>query len=331
MTSKSKGNKGIKIFSGDSNRELAKSIAETLNMDLAISEVGKFSDGESSIRIGEMVRGIDCYIIQSTSYPVNDTLMETLIMIDALRRASAGSITAVMPYYGYARQDRKARARDPITARLVADLLQTAGCDRVLTMDLHCAQIQGFFTIPVDHMLGNPILIEYYRKKFRDDNDGLTVVAPDIGSVKRTRAFAESMDVPMAIIDKRRPEANVSEVMHIIGDVKGKRCILVDDMVDTAGTLCNAATALEKHGAIEVYACCTHPVLSGPAIERIGKSPIIELVVLDTIHLPEEKRHEKIKQLSVASILADAIHRIHTHQSVSKLFNITKDNSWKHI
>jgi len=329
MTSEIKKNVGIKIFSGDSNRALAISIAKELGVELALSEVGKFSDGESSIRIGEMVRGIDCYIIQSTSYPVNDTLMETLIMIDALKRASAGSVTAVIPYYGYARQDRKARARDPITARLVADLLQTAGCDRVLTMDLHCAQIQGFFTIPVDHMLGNPLLVNYYREKFKDNKKNLTVIAPDIGSVKRTREFAESMDVPMAIIDKRRPEANVSEVMHIIGEVKDRECILVDDMIDTAGTICNAAHALEKHGAIKVYACCTHPVLSGPAIERISKSAIEELVVLDTIHLPKEKEHKKIKQLSVASILADAIYRIHTHQSVSKLFAIIGDEEWQ--
>lgn len=320
MTSTIRNNDGIKVFSGGSNDDLARNIAKSLGTELSVAEVGKFSDGETFVKVGEIVRGIDCYIIQSTSQPVNDTLMETLIMIDALRRASAGSITAVMPYYGYARQDRKARARDPITARLVADMLQTAGCDRVVTMDLHCAQIQGFFTIPVDHMLGNPLLVKYYSEKFNDDKEDLCVVSPDIGSVKRSRGFAESLDIPMAIIDKRRPEANVSEVMHIIGDVQGKRCILVDDMIDTAGTICNAANALREHGATDVYACCTHPVLSGPAIERIGKSAITELVVLDTIELPDSKRHEKIKQLSVADILADAISRIHNNESVSKLF-----------
>lgn len=320
MTSSIKNNEGIKVFSGGSNEELARNIAKSLGTELSLAEVGKFSDGESFVKIGEMVRGVDCYIIQSTSHPVNDTLMETLIMIDALRRASAGRITAVMPYYGYARQDRKTRARDPITARLVADMLQTAGCERVLSMDFHCTQIQGFFTIPVDHMLGNPLLVKYYKEKFEGNKDDIIVVAPDIGSVKRSRGFAETLDVPIAIIDKRRPEANVSEVMHIIGDVKGKRCILVDDMIDTAGTICNAANALGERGAAEVFACCTHPVLSGPAIERIGKSAITELVVLDTIALPLEKQHEKIKQLSVADILADAIFRIHNNKSVSKLF-----------
>ena len=320
MTGSIKNSDGIKIFSGGSHDALAKSIAKSLGTELSLSEVGKFSDGESYVKIGEMVRGVDCYIVQPTSYPVNDTLMETLIMIDALKRASAGRITAVMPYYGYARQDRKARARDPITARLVADMLQTAGCDRVLTMDLHCAQIQGFFTIPVDHMLGNPLLVKYYQEKFKDDKENLVVVSPDIGSVKRSRGFAESLDIPIAIIDKRRPEANVSEVMHIIGDIEGKRCIIVDDMIDTAGTICNAANALKEKGATEIYACCTHPVLSGPAIERIDKSAITELLVLDTLELPESKRLPKISQLSVADILADAISRIHHNESVSKLF-----------
>ncbi len=320
MTGSIKNNDGIKVFSGGANHDLAHSIAKSLGTELSVAEVGKFSDGESFVKIGEMVRGVDCYIIQPTSFPANDTLMETLIMIDALRRASAGRITAVMPYYGYARQDRKARARDPITARLVADMLQVAGCNRVLTMDLHCAQIQGFFTIPVDHMIGNPLLVKYYQEKFMDDKDNLVVVSPDIGSVKRSRGFAETLDVPIAIIDKRRPEANVSEVMHIIGDVEGKRCIIVDDMIDTAGTICNAANALREHGATEVFACCTHPVLSGPAIERIDKSAINELVVLDTIVLDEDKKIEKIKQLSVADILADAISRIHHNESVSKLF-----------
>ncbi len=313
-------NVGFKIFSGSANDELAEKIAKELGTTLAKSEVGKFSDGETYVRIGEMVRGIDCFIIQPTSQPVNDTLMELLIMIDALKRASAGRITAVIPYYGYARQDRKARARDPITARVVADILEKTGCHRILTMDLHCAQIQGFFTIPVDHMIGNPLLIKYYEEKFKNDKENLIVVAPDIGSVKRSRGFAQMLDIPMAIIDKRRPEANVSEVMNIIGDVKGKRCIIVDDMIDTAGTICNAANALREEGATNVFACCTHPVLSGPAIERIEKSAITELVVMDTLYLPEEKKIDKIKQLTVAKLLAGAIDRIHTNKSVSKLF-----------
>ncbi len=320
MMSFIKNSDGIKVFSGGANEDLAKAIAKSLGTELALSEVGKFSDGETFVKIGEMVRGVDCFIIQPTSYPVNDTLMETLIMIDALRRASAGRITAVIPYYGYARQDRKARARDPITARLVADMLQTAGCDRVLTMDLHCAQIQGFFTIPVDHMLANPLLVKYYSEKFLDDKEDLVVVSPDIGSVKRSRGFAGQLDVPLAIIDKRRPEDNVSEVMHIIGDIEGKRCIILDDMIDTAGTVCNAANALREKGATEIFAACTHPVLSGPAIERINKSAITELVVMDTLELPKSKCINKIKQLSVADIFADAISRIHHNESVSLLF-----------
>lgn len=321
MTYKIGNIEDIKIFTGNANPELAKSIAEELGLSLSKSKVGQFSDGETYVKINETVRGRDCFIIQPTSYPVNDNLMELLIMIDALRRASAGRITAVMPYYGYARQDRKARARDPISARMIADLLQSAGANRGLTMDLHCAQIQGFFSIPVDHMLGSPLLIDYYKNKFDGQMDDVAMVSPDVGSVKRTRVFAEKLDIPMAIIDKRRPEANVSEVMHIIGDFKGKKVILVDDMIDTAGTICNAANALKEQGAKEVYACCTHPVLSGPAIERIEKSHIEELVVLDTIALPEEKKIDKIKQLSVANILADAIHRIHSNVSVSKLFD----------
>lgn len=322
MTSTIKVNDGIKIFSCNANRELAENIAASLGLELSKSEVGQFSDGETYVKIGEMVRGVDCFVIQPTSSPVNDNLMELLITIDALRRASAGRITAVIPYYGYARQDRKARARDPISARLVADLIQSAGADRVLTMDLHCAQIQGFFTIPVDHMIGNPLLIKYYMDKFKGEKDSLCIVSPDIGSVKRTRSFAEKLDVPMAIIDKRRPEDNVSEVMHIIGNVQDKKVILVDDMIDTAGTICNAANALKEHGATNVYACCTHPVLSGPAIERIEKSAIEELVVLDTIALEDYKKINKIKQLTVSTIFAEAIYRIHNNQSVSKLFDI---------
>lgn len=313
-------NNGIKIFSCNAHQDLALAIASELNSTLGDSEVGKFSDGEVFVKINETVRGRDVFVVQPTSTPVNDHLMELLIMIDAFKRASAGRITAVIPYYGYARQDRKTRARDPISAKLVADLIETAGADRVLTMDFHCAQIQGFFNIPVDHLLGNPIVARYYQDKFAGCIEDITVVSPDLGSVGRTRAFAEKLEVPLAIIDKRRPKANVSEIMNIIGDIKGQKVVLVDDMIDTAGTICNAANALRERGATDVYACCTHPVLSGPAIERIENSAITELVVLNTINLPEEKQISKIKQLSVAPIFADAIKRIHDDQPVSTLF-----------
>ena len=311
----------IKIFSGNANRSLAEKIAHYLGMELSAAEVGQFSDGETFIKIGEMVRGVDCFIINSTSYPVNDHLMELLIMIDALHRASAGRITAVMPYYGYARQDRKARARDPISARLVADLLQAAGADRVLTMDLHSSQIQGFFSIPMDHMYARPLLAEYYSKKIQGRENEYVMVSPDVGSVKRTRALATELNVPIAIIDKRRPEPNVSEVMNIIGEVKDKNVIIVDDMIDTAGTIVNAAQALKDQGAKRVLACCTHPVLSGQAIERIQNSVIEELLALDTIELPEEKRVPKIRQLTAAEVLGNAILNIHDNRSVSQLFN----------
>ena len=311
----------IKIFSGNANRSLAEKIAHYLGMELSAAEVGQFSDGETFIKIGEMVRGVDCFIINSTSYPVNDHLMELLIMIDALHRASAGRITAVMPYYGYARQDRKARARDPISARLVADLLQAAGSDRVLTMDLHSSQIQGFFSIPMDHMYARPLLAEYYSKKIQGRENEYVMVSPDVGSVKRTRALATELNVPIAIIDKRRPEPNVSEVMNIIGEVKDKNVIIVDDMIDTAGTIVNAAQALKDQGAKRVLACCTHPVLSGQAIERIQNSVIEELLALDTIELPEEKRIPKIRQLTAAEVLGNAILNIHDNRSVSQLFN----------
>ena len=311
----------IKIFSGNANRSLAEKIAHYLGMELSAAEVGQFSDGETFIKIGEMVRGVDCFIINSTSYPVNDHLMELLIMIDALHRASAGRITAVMPYYGYARQDRKARARDPISARLVADLLQAAGADRVLTMDLHSSQIQGFFSIPMDHMYARPLLAEYYSKKIQGRENEYVMVSPDVGSVKRTRALATELNVPIAIIDKRRPEPNVSEVMNIIGEVKDKNVIIVDDMIDTAGTIVNAAQALKDQGAKRVLACCTHPVLSGQAIERIQNSAIEELLALDTIELPEEKRIPKIRQLTAAEVLGNAILNIHDNRSVSQLFN----------
>ena len=284
------------------------------------SAVGTFSDGEISVNISETVRGTDVFVIQSTNAPVNDNLMELLIMIDAFKRASAGRITAVIPYYGYARQDRKAKARDPITAKLVADLLTAAGTNRVLTMDLHASQIQGYFDIPVDHLLGTPILAKYYIEKgFRED-DEVVVVSPDLGSVTRARKFADKLHAPIAIIDKRRPRANVSEIMNVIGDVKDRKVILVDDLIDTAGTITNGADALIKLGAKEVYACCTHAVLSGPAIKRLQESKVKELVTLNTINLTEDKILDKFKILSVAPVFAEAIKRIYEDISVSKLF-----------
>lgn len=312
--------KNIKIFAANSNPDLAAKIAERLELPVGKSSVSSFSDGEISVNIYETVRGSDVFVVQSTSEPVNDHLMELLIMIDAFRRASAGRITAVIPYMGYARQDRKAKARDPISAKLVADLIATAGADRVLTMDLHAAQIQGFFNIPVDHLLGVPILAPYYAKLFGRDRDDVVVVSPDLGSVTRARNFAQRLNVPLAIIDKRRPKANVSEVMNIIGDVRDKTVILVDDMIDTAGTITHGAQALVDYGARDVYACCTHGVLSGPAIERIEASPIKELLILDTISLPQEKRIDKIKLMSVAPVFAEAIERIYEDLSVSTLF-----------
>ncbi|OOO00749.1 MAG: ribose-phosphate pyrophosphokinase [Epulopiscium sp. Nele67-Bin004] len=310
----------IKVFTGNAHPQLAIETARELGISLGKSEVTKFSDGETSVKIDEKVRGTDVFIMQSTSTPVNEHIMELLIMIDAMKRASAGRITAVLPYYGYARQDRKTRARDPISSKLVADLLQTAGADRVLTMDLHCAQIQGFFNIPVDHLVGMPLLNKYYMDKFEGDLDNIVAVSPDLGSVGRVRGFATRLDIPLAIIDKRRPAANVSEIMNIIGDINNKKVILIDDMIDTAGTLCNAAAALKERGATEVFACCTHGILSGPALERIEASPIEELVILDTIAIPEHKKIAKIKEIKVAPIFADAIRRIHEDLSVSKLF-----------
>ncbi len=313
--------RNIKIFTGSSYPELANDIAERLGLKIGESQVGTFSDGEISVNIGETVRGLDIFVVQPTSAPVNYNLMELLIMIDAFKRASAGRITAVIPYYGYARQDRKAKARDPITAKLVADLITAAGADRVLTMDLHAAQIQGYFNIPVDNLMGAPILSDYFVEKGFKDCEDVVVVSPDLGSVSRARKFADRLNAPIAIIDKRRPKANVAEVMNIIGDVKGKRVILIDDMIDTAGTICNGASALVERGATEVYACCSHAVLSGPAIERLENSVIKELVMLDTIHLSKEKHIDKIKILSIAPIFAEAIKRIYEEVSVSKLFD----------
>lgn len=311
--------KDIKIFAGSSNRQLAEEIAEKIGLPIGKAVVNQFSDGECQINIGEVVRGSDVFIVQSTCPPVNDHIIQLLIMIDALKRASAGRITAVIPYFGYARQDRKARARDPISAKLIANLITIAGADRVLTMDFHVPQLQGFFDIPVDHLLGVPLLAQYYKEKFGDMHD-FTAVSPDIGSVGRSRKFAERLDIPIAIIDKRRPKANVCEIMNIIGDVRDKRVILIDDLVDTGGTLVNAAKALQDMGAREVYACCTHAVLSGPAIERISNSNLVEMVMLNTIPLPEGKEIPRIKVLSVAAIFAEAIERIYGDMSISTLF-----------
>ncbi len=313
-------NENVKIFACNANVPLAKAITEKLGLSLGNAEVGQFKDGEISMKIDETVRGVDVYIIQPTSSPVNDNLMELLIMVDAIKRASAARITAVIPYYGYARQDRKTRSRDPISAKLVGNMITCAGADRVLTMDLHCTQIQGFFDIPVDNLMGSPILTKYYIDKYGANLDNVVAVSPDLGSVARTRKFAETLNIPLAIIDKRRQQANESEVMNIIGDIKGKKVILIDDMIDTAGTITHAADALTEAGAIVVDACCTHPVLSGPAIERIEASSIRELLVLDTIILPKEKQIDKIKVVSVADLFADAINCIHNEKAISKLF-----------
>lgn len=312
--------KGIKIFAGNSHPKLAREIADILGAPVGNSRVGTFSDGEISVDINETVRGADIFVIQSTNAPVNDNLMELLIMIDAFKRASAGRITAVMPYYGYARQDRKAKARDPITAKLVADIITTAGADRVLTMDLHASQIQGYFNIPVDHLLGAPILSRYFINRGFGEREDVVVVSPDLGSVTRARKFADKLHAPIAIIDKRRPKANVSEIMNVIGDISDKTVILIDDVIDTAGTICNGANALRDMGAKEVYACCTHSVLSGPAIERIEASAIKELIALNTIDLPDSIKLDKLKVLSVAPVFADAIKRIYEDMPVSKLF-----------
>jgi ribose-phosphate pyrophosphokinase len=299
---------------------LAAKIAEELELPLGKSEVKRFSDGEIAVGIKETVRGSAVFVVQSTSEPVNDNLMELLIMIDAFKRASAGSITAVMPYYGYARQDRKAKARDPISAKLVANLIVAAGANRMLTMDLHSPQIQGFFDIPLDHLQGVPIICGYYKEMF--DTDSLVCVSPDVGSVTRARSMSEKIGTSLAIVDKRRPKANASEVMNIIGDVRGKNVLIVDDMVDTAGTLCNAAQALlEVGGAKSVHACATHGVLSGAAIERIEKSCIEELVLLNTIDIPEEKLIDKIKVLDTSKLFGQTIRRIFDNRPVSPLFS----------
>ena len=312
--------KDIKIFSAGASRNMADEICGCLGLRLGGCAVGTFSDGETSVSLLESVRGSSCFIIQSTCAPVNDNLMELLIMIDAMKRASAGCITAVVPYFGYARQDRKAKARDPISAKLVADLISTAGADRVVSMDLHASQIQGFFNIPVDHLLGAPLLAAYMKERIGSSGDEYVVVSPDLGSVTRSRNFAERIGCPLAIIDKRRPSANVSEVMNLIGEVEGKRVILVDDMIDTAGTLCNAAKAVMAHGARSVTACASHGVLSGPALERLEESPIEEIVLLNTIDLARDTRLPQLLPRPAAPVFAEAISRINEDKPVSPLF-----------
>ena len=314
----------IKVFCGNANKEMAENICKSLGISLGKSTVRTFADGEASVSLEETVRGADVFLVQSSCKPVNDHLMELLVMIDACRRASAGRITAVMPYFGYARQDRKAKSRDPISAKLVANMLTAAGADRILTMDLHAAQILGFFDIPLDHLLGNPTFVKYYLDKFSEDkfnHDDFIVVSPDVGSVGRARAFASKVHMGLAIVDKRRQKANECEVMNIIGDVKGKTCILYDDMVDTAGSLCNAAKALvEVGGATAVYACATHGVLSGPAYDRLEASPIQEMVFLNTIPQVNNTPSGKIKFLDVSDVFARAISHIHGATSIADLF-----------
>lgn len=310
--------KMLKIFTGNANPSLAQAIADELGVSVGEAVVGRFRDGEIHLRIHETVRGVEVFVVQPTSSPVDQNLMELLVMIDALKRASAKEVAAVIPYYGYARQDRKTQSRDPIAAKLVANLIQAAGADRVLTMDLHAGQIQGFFDIPVDNLKALPILAKYFADK-RLPNP--VVVAPDVGGVARARELAERLNCGLAIVDKRRPEPNVSEVMHVIGNVAGKTAILVDDIIDTGGTIVHAAEALLAQGALNVYACASHPVFSPPAVKRLAESPIVEVIVTNSIPLPPERRHEKIRILSVAPLFAQAIRRIFTEQSVSVLFD----------
>ena len=313
--------KEIKIFSANANRPLAEAICQKLGIPMGDSVVKTFADGEVSVSINETVRGCDVFVIQSTCKPVNDSLMELLILVDALRRASAARITAVMPYFGYARQDRKAKARDPISAKLVANLITVAGADRVLTMDLHASQIQGFFDIPVDNLLGNPVFVKYYLNKFDEaSREQMVVVSPDVGSVARARAFAQKMGMGLAIVDKRRQKANSCEVMNIIGDVAGRDCILFDDMIDTAGSLCNACAAIREAGAKKIYGCASHGVFSNPALERIESSCFEEVRGLDTIPMPAGYNGTKIAQLTVADMFAEAITRIDEETSISTLF-----------
>lgn len=305
------------VFSGNANIPLAQEICKYLEIPLGELEVGHFMDGEITVKINQSVRGKEVYLVQPTSTPVNEHLMEALILIDAFKRASAYKVNVLMPYYGYARQDRKTRGREPITAKLVADLLTTAGADRIVTVDLHAGQIQGYFNIPVDHFSAADILADYFRPII---DDSFTVVSPDLGGVTRSRSFANLLRLPIAIIEKRRPKPNVSEVMNIIGEIKGKNCILIDDIIDTAGTITNAANSLRDYGAKKIYICATHAVLSGDAIQRIQDSVVEKCVITDTIRVPEEKLIDKIEVVSIAPILAEAIKRINTNESVSELF-----------
>ncbi|WP_276906774.1 ribose-phosphate pyrophosphokinase [Peptoniphilus duerdenii] len=314
-------NGDIQIFTGNSNKALVAKICESLGVKQGNCVVNKFSDGEIQIDINETVRGKDVYIIQSTSNPVNDNLMEVLILVDALKRASAGRINVVMPYYGYARQDRKTKAREPITSKLVADLLEVAGAQRIVTMDLHAGQIQGYFNVPVDHLTAIPYLSEYFKDIVNEDPGNFVVVSPDLGGVTRARKFANRLNLPIAIIEKRRPKPNVSEVMNIIGDIDGKNCILIDDIIDTAGTICKAAEALRKNGAKKVYGCASHGVLSGEAFNRLENSIMEKFVISNTIEVPEEKLGKVLEVVNVAPIFASAIRRINGNKSVSEMFD----------
>ncbi|WP_462421800.1 ribose-phosphate diphosphokinase [Salinicoccus sp. Marseille-QA3877] len=314
-------NSNLRLFSLNGNEPLAEEISNHIGIPLGKCEVNRFSDEEVSISIEESVRGCDVFVIQPTSQPVNEHLMELLIMVDALKRASAKTINLVIPYYGYARQDRKSRSREPITAKLVANLLETAGANRVISLDLHAPQIQGFFDIPIDHLMGVPLLSDYFSEKEDLDFEEVVVVSPDHGGVTRARKMADRLKTPIAIIDKRRPKPNVAEVMNIVGEIDGKTAIIIDDIIDTGGTIKLAAQALVDKGAKEVYACCTHPVLSGPAIERIESSIIKELVVTNSIQLAEDKKIDKIKELSVGALIAQAIVRVYKEESVSTLFD----------
>ena len=311
-------NKQLKVFTGNANRALADEIAQYIKMPLEAAQVSHFSDGEIQVKINESVRGADVFIIQPTCNPVNEHLMELLIMVDAVRRASARRITVIIPYFGYARQDRKSGGRDPITAKLVANLITASGARRVVAMDLHAGQIQGFFDIPLDHLPGVPLLAQYFKQHNIED---LVVVSPDLGGVQRARDFAERIGAPLAIIDKRRPEPNVAEIMHVIGNIEGKNVIMIDDIIDTAGTISQGAEALKRLGAKDVYACCTHAVLSGPAVNRLDKAPLKEILVTNTIPLAESRCVDKIKVISVAPLLGEAILRIHQDLSVSELFD----------
>ena len=318
---KKSGLYNLKVFSGSSNPQLAQAICDDLGVELGELTISQFADGETGVRVEETVRGMDVYFIQSTSKPVNEHLMEALIVIDALKRASAHTINFVVPYYGYARQDRKSRGREPITAKLVADLIEAAGADRVIAIDLHAAQIQGYFDVPLDHFAAGPILAEYFEEMVNEPGEEFVVVSPDLGGVTRARRLADILDTPIAIIEKNRPRPNESEVMNIIGKVNGKNCIIIDDMIDTAGTITNAADALVERGAKDVYICATHGLFSRNAIERIENSKVKACVVTDTIHLNPEKISPKIKVMTVSHLISAAIRRINTNQSVSGLFN----------